>query len=51
MAAAVRRNVCMLFSGSSLTNSITYFRTAGIMPAAPFVGDVTIRPPPECPFA
>jgi hypothetical protein len=25
--------------------SIIYFNTAGMTPAAPFVGDVTIRPP------
>lgn len=43
--AAVNRNVLIDFSGSSLTNSMIYFSTAGITPAAPLVGEVTIRPP------
>jgi len=33
------------FSWSSEMNSRMYLRTAGMTPAAPFVGEVTMRPP------
>ena len=48
IAAAVSKNVFTRFSSSSgvrATNSTTYRSTDGIMPAAPNVGAITMRPP------
>lgn len=45
IAAAVNKKVLTSLSGSSEMNSTKYFNTAGITPAAPFVGAVQTFPP------
>ena len=45
MAPAVNRNLLAISLSTGRINLSTYFKTAGMIPAAPFVGAVTTRPP------